>query len=165
MLFLSVPAKQVLLLPTPCRLGTLLLTADVPPLCPPLTSWSIFHSRIYSASQGSPLGLLSPSLYQGSHVSFQRGRLSNQGSTGHLGVPPPDLGRAPGNTPQRPWNDCRCCVSLPSECQVGREKKPTGDGSVVQAYRSLEAALPLKGTARRFSKATGQLPRTRAMGK
>lgn len=103
--------------------------------------------------------MLSPKLHEGSHASFQLGGLNYQGPNGHLCVPPPDLGRAPGN---RPWNDNRCCISFPGECQVGGGKKPTGDGPEVQAYRGLQAALPRKGAARRFSKATGQLPRTGA---
>lgn len=74
------------------------------------------------------MGLLSPSLHQGSHASFQLGGLSHQGSTGHPGEPPPE----------RPWNDCRCRINLPSECQCGRGKKPTGDGPAVQACRSLK---------------------------
>ena len=63
--------------------------------------------------------------------------LSHQGPTGNLGVSPPIPCRTPGNSPQHPWNDCRCCVRLPSECQAGRGKKPTAENPAVQPVGAL----------------------------
>lgn len=56
-------------------------------------------------------------------MPFQLGGLSHHGATGHLSVPHPDSGRAPENRPQLPRHDCRCCISLPSECRLRLVKR------------------------------------------
>lgn len=100
-------------------------------------------------------------------MPFQLGGLSHHGATGHLGVPCPDSGRALENKPQLPWHDRRCHISLPSECQLRLVKRRSQLMMALQ-FKSIEISRwPIleKGAARKFSEATGQLPRTRAMGR
>lgn len=52
---------------------------------------------------------------------------------------------------------------MPTE--AGEEKKPTDDGPALQVYRGLEVAHLGKGSSQEILLVTGQLPRTRAVGR